>query len=326
MKVSIIIPIYNVEKYITRCINSVLNQTYRNLEIILIDDCTPDRSMEIAKQIVEDSNKSKDLEIKYISHPQNKGIAATRNTGMRNVSGKYFFFLDSDDEITPDCIESMVNLAIKYKGVDIIQGNIVDTNNNKVKEIKTVDTEYIEDKLLIKKMMFNDGTSTYSIPNVVWNKLIRTSLVIENNMWFKEGIVAEDVYWLIMYWKYINSIAFNLKKTYLYFNDNPSSITNEKIQRHRHFFSKMETFKDFIPTIDKNDTYIYRHYIRLLHHFSKVYRNDEQRDLYIKSYKETITSLLTFKELPYRVRFCLHYLLMPDFLVRIKIIDLILKS
>lgn len=326
MKVSIIIPIYNVEKYIARCINSVLNQTYRNLEIILIDDCTPDRSMEIAKQIVENSNKAKDLEIKYISHPQNKGIAATRNTGIRNVCGEYFFFLDSDDEITPDCIKSMVNLAIKYKGVDIIQGNIVDTNNNKVKEIKTIDTEYIEDKLLIKKMMFNDGTSTYSIPNVVWNKLIRTSLVIENNMWFKEGIVAEDVYWLIMYWKYINSIAFNLKKTYLYFNDNPSSITNEKIQRHRHFFSKMETFKDFIPTIDKNDTYIYRHYIRLLHHFGKVYRNDEKSDLYIKSYKETVTYLLTFKKLPYRVRFCLHYLLMPDFIVRIKIIDLILKS
>lgn len=326
MKISIIIPIYNVEKYIERCINSVLGQTYRNLELILINDCTPDQSMDIVKRIINNSEKSKDFEIKYISHTTNKGIAATRNTGMKNVSGEYFFFLDSDDEITPDCIESMVTLAQKYKGVDLIQGDIVYTNNNKIKGIRSVDSEYVADKSLIKKMMFNDGTCTYSIPNVVWNKLIRTSLVIENNMWFKEGIVAEDVYWLIMYWKYINSIAFNLKKTYLYFNDNPSSITNEKIQKHRHFFSKMETFKDFIPTIDKNDFYIYRHYIRLLHHFGKVYRNDEKSDLYIKSYKETVTYLLTFKKLPYRVRFCLHYLLMPDFLVRIKIIDLILKS
>lgn len=326
MIITIIIPIYKVEKYIERCINSVLNQTYRNIEVILINDCTPDKSMEIARNIIDNSEKSKDIVIKYINHENNKGIAATRNTGLRNVSGEYFFFLDSDDEITPDCIESMALLAEKYKGVDIVQGDIVDTNNSKIQSIESTDIEYTKDKSLIKKMMFNDGTCPYFIPNVVWNKLIRTSLVFECNMWFKEGMVAEDVYWLIMYWRNISSIAFNLNKTYLYYNDNPSSITNESIQRHRHFFSKMETFRDFIPTIDKNDMYIYHRFIRMLHNFGHVYRKyDDKGKQYIKEYKKTISYLLSFKDLPDRVKICLRYMLLPDFFVRIKVIDFLLR-
>lgn len=326
MKVSIIIPIYNVEQYIERCLMSTLTQTYRNLEILLVNDCTPDRSMDIAERIIANSEYSKDLDIKFISHPVNKGIAATRNTGMHNVTGEYFFFLDSDDEITPDCIESMVNIAQKYKGVDLIQGNIVETNNNKVKSIISPESEYITDTTLIKKMMFNDGTCKYSIPNVVWNKLIKTSMVTDNNMWFKEGIVAEDVYWLIMYWKYVSSIAFNANRTYYYYNDNPSSITNEAIQKHRHFFAKMETFKDFIPTIDKKDLYIYHRFVRMLHNFGHVYSKYENSQQYIKAYKETIYYLLSFKYFPSRVKICLRYLLLPDFFVRIKVIDFILRK
>lgn len=326
MKVSIIIPIYNVEKYIERSLMSALTQTYRNLEILLVNDCTPDNSMEIAERVIANSRYSKDLEIRFISHSVNKGIAATRNTGMRNVTGEYLFFLDSDDEITPDCIESMVKLAQRYKGVDIVQGNTVETNNDKIKDIISCEPEYIEDRSLIKKMMFNDGTCKYSIPNVVWNKLIKTSMVIGNNMWFKEGMVAEDVYWLLMYWKYVSSIAFNVTRTYYYYNDNPSSITNEAIQKHRHFFAKMETFKDFIPTIDKKDIYIYHRFVRMLHNFGHIYRNYENSEQYIKTYKETIYYLLSCEQLPFKVKLCLKYMLLPDFFVRIKVIDFVLKN
>lgn len=322
MKVSIIIPIYNVEKYIARCINSVLNQTYRNLEIILIDDCTPDRSMEIAKQIVENSNKAKDLEIKYISHPQNKGIAATRNTGMRNVSGEYFFFLDSDDEITPDCIESMVTLALKYKGVDIIQGDTLDTNNNKIRNLDFTNLpEYISDKSTIKKLLFNDGTLEYNIPNVVWNKLIRTALIKDNSMWFKEGIISEDVYWLIMYWRFVDSIVLTSQKTYYYYNDNPESITNESNKKKKYFISYMKILKDFIPTIEYDDIYIYRHFIKLLHNYG-IHTQSKQDQ---RMYRETILYIIKQNHLPFKVKLSLYYLLIPSFFVRIKIIDLIYK-
>lgn len=322
MNVSIIIPIYNVEKYIERCLMSALKQTYRNLEIILINDCTPDNSMEIAKEIISKSEYSKDLEVKFISHSVNKGIAATRNTGMRNVTGEYFFFLDSDDEITPDCIESMVKLAQKYEGVDIIQGDIVNINNNKIRKNNYTDfPEYISDKSTIKKLLFNDGTLEYNIPNVVWNKLIRTSLVKENSMWFREGIVSEDVYWLIMYWRYVSSIAFNSQKTYLYFNDNPESITNESNKRKKYFVSYMIILKEFIPTIEYNDNYIYQHFIKLLHNYGIHTQTIKDRQMY----KETIKYLLSQKHLPFKVKLSLYYLMLPRFFVRIKLIDLIYK-
>ena len=102
--VSIIIPIYNVEKYIVRCIDSVLNQTYRNIEVILVDDCTPDRSMDMAREYIEQSLLSEDLDFVYLKHDHNRGLSAARNTGMYAATGDYVYFLDSDDKITEDCI------------------------------------------------------------------------------------------------------------------------------------------------------------------------------------------------------------------------------
>ena len=105
MLISIIIPIYKVEPYIVRCIDSVLNQTYRELEVILVDDCSPDKSMTMARDYIEQSSLSKDLQFIYLRHEKNKGLSAARNTGINSATGKYVFFLDSDDEITPDCLE-----------------------------------------------------------------------------------------------------------------------------------------------------------------------------------------------------------------------------
>lgn len=321
MKVSIIIPIYNIEKYIARCINSVLNQTYRNLEIIFIDDCTPDRSMEIAKQIVKDSNKAKDLEIKYISHPQNKGIAATRNTGMRNVSGEYFFFLDSDDEITPDCIETLVNLANKYKGVDLIQGNTINTNNKKIKSLNLNDIpEYISDKNTLKKLIFNDGSITLSIPHVVWNKLIKTELIRKNNMYFKEGIIAEDVYWLLNYWSNFNSACLSSNPTYYYYNT-PNSITNSIGQKERALYSRLVTYSDLFPKLDSKDYYIFKDSLLYIHNsYSVMNKINLKNTSFFSFYKETLKKFLTLKNVPSRIKLGILYLLLPKQLIKRKIL------
>lgn len=325
MKVSIIIPIYKVEKYIERCINSVLNQTYRNLEVILINDCTPDKSMEIARNIIDNSEKSEDIEIKYINHENNKGIAATRNTGLRNVSGEYFFFLDSDDEITPDCIESMVLLAEKYKGVDMVHGNIVDTGNKKIKIIDRVDAEFVDDKYLIKKMMFNDGTCNYSIHNVVWNKLIKTSLIKKYKMYFKENIIAEDLYWLFNNWFYITSICFCLKQTYYYY-DIPNSITNSKGQKRRAIYARLITIKDLLNKLNKEDYYIFRNLTYSVHNglsiMRKLYPKDE--DFYVFFHK-TIIGMLRCTSVPLKIKIGLVYLLLPPFFVKKRILDLIIN-
>jgi glycosyltransferase involved in cell wall biosynthesis len=100
MKVSIIIPVYKVEAYIVRCIESVLRQTYRNLEVILVDDCTPDRSVELAKEYIEQSPLSKDLQFVYLKHDHNRGLSAARNTGMDAATGEYIYFLVPEGQVS----------------------------------------------------------------------------------------------------------------------------------------------------------------------------------------------------------------------------------
>ena len=108
IKVSIIIPIYNVEPYIERCIISVLNQSYKNIEIIIINDCTPDKSIELINKLLNNKYSSTE-NIHILNHEKNKGLSAARNTGIMNATGDYLYFLDSDDSITHDCIEVLVN-------------------------------------------------------------------------------------------------------------------------------------------------------------------------------------------------------------------------
>lgn len=107
-KVSIIIPIYNVEQYLAQCLDSVINQTYKNIEIICVNDCSLDNSFRIL-----DEYSKNDKRIKIINRENNGGLSAARNTGLDNASGKYIYFLDSDDWIDLDYIEKMLNAADK---------------------------------------------------------------------------------------------------------------------------------------------------------------------------------------------------------------------
>jgi len=109
--VSIIIPVYNVSEYIERCLNSVMMQNYKHIEIVIVNDCTPDNSIEKVKSFLDANTK---YPVRLIHHDENLGLSAARNTGVKSASGEYVYFLDSDDEITPDCIYKLVNLIEKY--------------------------------------------------------------------------------------------------------------------------------------------------------------------------------------------------------------------
>ena len=112
MKVSIIIPVYNVSKYIERCLKSALDQTWKDLEIILVDDCTPDDSMDIARSVLETSSRSNMVTI--LKHEKNRGLSAARNTGIRQAKGDYLYFLDSDDYLPVNSIELLADAAIRH--------------------------------------------------------------------------------------------------------------------------------------------------------------------------------------------------------------------
>lgn len=123
-KISVIIPVYNVEKYIKRCLDSVIRQEVGcyELECILVNDCSPDKSMQIARQIVD--NYKGNIHFLLLEHEVNKGQSASRNTGLRNVSGDFVFFIDSDDWIGDNCLSLLYGEVSKNPGVQVVMGNM----------------------------------------------------------------------------------------------------------------------------------------------------------------------------------------------------------
>lgn len=182
-KVSIIVPMYNVEDYLEDCVNSITNQTYRNLEIILVDDGSPDNSGKIADEFAK-----KDDRIKVL-HKENGGLSDARNAGMDIATGEYLMFVDSDDFLLPTACEVLVN-KIYEENADYVIANYTNCNDSgKLWEKPVFNTEkYKSFKLDIKD--YKD--SFYIMNSAVWNKLFRTSFVKGLNIKFRIGLPAED--------------------------------------------------------------------------------------------------------------------------------------
>ena len=213
--VSIIIPVYKVEPYIVRCINSVLQQTYRNLEVILVDDCTPDHSMELAKECIAQSPLSQDLSFVYLKHDKNRGLSAARNTGIDAATGEYIYFLDSDDWIIPECIELMTHGVIQYTNVDMVYAGA-----------KATTPEYnwmsIKNKEIVcyannPEWVMIEFCSKDNIPCTAWNKFIRRQLILDNHVRFVESAIHEDEIWNMDLSFVVKSIYICHTDTYHYF-------------------------------------------------------------------------------------------------------------
>lgn len=242
MKVSVIIPVYKVETYITYCINSVLNQTYQDLEVLFIDDCSPDKSMEIARKCISNyqtkCNISKDIKFVFLKHEYNRGLSAARNTGIEAATGDYLFFLDSDDEITDDCIDTLLREA-KEGDYDVVCGNFkIDGyvndywRNYQHKELRSHNNEIII-KHFIEQHVYM----------MAWNKLIRRELITSKSLYFKEGIIHEDELWSLLLTNQAISMSVISNVTYIYrVRDN--SIINAK-SKIKSFDSKVIILHEF---------------------------------------------------------------------------------
>lgn len=172
-KVSIIVPIYNVEKYLEKCIYSILNQTYQNIEILLVDDCSTDRSGEIARKI-----ELEDTKCKYIKREKNGGLSAARNTGIENATGEYLAFIDSDDWVSKHFIEHMLNLAQKEDD-DIIVCDYIMVTGEKQKTANSLD-RITNDSTLNEKIAY--------IRNHACTKLFKRDFWEKQNLMFPESI------------------------------------------------------------------------------------------------------------------------------------------
>lgn len=216
MKVTIIIPVYNVAAYIFRCLESVSHQTFQDLEVLFVDDCGTDDSMQIIKDYLV-SHRFPDYKI--ISHQKNGGLSAARNTGLRYATGNYVYFLDSDDVITTDCIQVLVD-ALRGGEYDFVQGcnEVVGMDDGK---------EY-ESIMLSEEAVIGNSEILHLYAKglwhmTAWNKLCKKRFLLDNNLFFDEGLLHEDVPWSFRLACKAKSMYIKSKKTYIYYI-RPSSI------------------------------------------------------------------------------------------------------
>lgn len=246
-KVSIIIPIYNVESYILECLQSVANQTIEDkLECILVDDCGTDNSVSVAEQFV--SSYCGNICFSLIHHKENRGLSAARNTGIKKARGKYLFFLDSDDTIMPYCLDMLFALAEKYQA-DMVQG-FYESDLSSIEHFENSRLpEFSQDKSLLKRALLNYDV----IPVMAQNRLILRNVIVDNNLYFKEGIIHEDNYWTFFLAKHIERMAICKEKVY-YYRSTPDSITNKVnvAKETLAFHTMIEDFSSHIDSFEKN--------------------------------------------------------------------------
>lgn len=242
-RISIIIPVYHVEDFIERCLLSVSKQTLTwGIECIIVDDCGGDHSIDIAEQFVNEYNG----DIKFIIYhrSENGGLSAARNSGIRIAQGDYIYFLDSDDEITPNCMELLYSKVEKYGDVDLVQGMMFE-NIEEMGGFSRYDfPEYTNNKSEIKSFLLKYAGDI--IP--AQTKLIKNDLIRENNLYFKEGIIHEDNYWTFFLAKHVTSMCFCKEHTY-YHRYNPNSITG-KINRDKEIEAYNVIINDLVHAID----------------------------------------------------------------------------
>ena len=235
IKISVVVPVYKVEKYLQDCIDSLLNQTFGSIEFIFVDDASPDRCGGIL-----DRNAAKHPDkIKVIHLPENRCLGGARNAGIAASQGEYIGFVDSDDMILPEMYEVLYN-SVTESGSDVsfiktsrisadkTYSEVLDNCRNKteftvyrpltdeMRRFNEIDDLKPEDKELLYVTHFTGG---------VWSGLWRKSLITDNNVFFPEHICFEDRYWCGLIITYLSRLRFVDSVQYLY-RENPDSIVN----------------------------------------------------------------------------------------------------
>lgn len=223
-KVSILVPVYNVEKYIEECIESLINQTYENLEIILVDDGSTDNS-----GIICDKYAEKDSRIKVI-HQENQGLATVRNVSVAAATGDYIGFVDSDDFVSPDMYSDMMSIAQENEA-DIVMCNLgyVDQNGNEIPNVRSA--KLISERILTGRQFVTELCKEYNSTYVVTvDKLYRRSLF--EGIRYPDGRINEDEAVIHRITHKCSKIVFT-PKAYYFYRQQPSSIMNNSVSAKR---------------------------------------------------------------------------------------------
>ena len=220
---SIIVPVYNVEKEIKKCLDSIKNQTYGDFEVLCVDDCGKDSSMDIVREY-----EQKDNRFKILTHEHNRGVSAARNTGLDNASGEYTMFVDSDDWLETNALEIIKNNFDKSKS-EVIVFNIYNCYPDGKKEIN--DTTNFKKANQTQVLLTENNLNTFI--GVVWNRAYKTSLINDNHIRFPEGMIIEDSDFTFKISMHLKSVFLIDDVLYNYLRNREGSYTTEDAVNNR---------------------------------------------------------------------------------------------
>lgn len=238
--VSVIIPCFNVEKYLEKCLNSVINQTQKNIEIICIDDASKDNTKKILEQY-----KHKDSRIKIVLRKHNGGLSCARNDGISIASGEYILFIDSDDYIDENMIKDMYEKA-KKRDVDIVRCNRYDVypkQNKKIEREPIFKTETYIEKKDFKQYIYTSMLKRNKLYPGIWMSMCKTSIIKENNLKFQEKlIVDEDQVFAIELFTIANSFLY-IPKPYCFYVKHGEGLSAKGVDLKKRFESRKNHVK-----------------------------------------------------------------------------------
>ena len=232
--ISVIIPLYNVERYVISSLKSAFNQTYKDIEYILVDDCSTDNTMQVVMNYID--NLKENVNIQIIHHEKNRGLSVARNTGLSKATGDYVYFMDSDDEITPDCIEKHYN-AIIGTNADFTVANV----ELKGKKRRSIHIKQIPRSVMFQRPLESYFSRMWSVS--AWNKLYKKDFLIRNSLIFQSGLLFEDILWSYFVAKYAEKLVLVESATYQYL------VRSNSITTHKNKAKKIDSLLFIIQTI-----------------------------------------------------------------------------
>lgn len=232
--ISIIIPIYNVESYLNRCLDSILYQSCKRFELILVNDGSTDNSADICKNYA-----CADSRINLINK-KNSGASSARNEGIKAASGKYILFIDGDDYIENSSLEKIINWLNENSGSDIVflkSVSVLPNGRFEKNDVYSRDDYYKKSHIDILSYFATHDP----LPVCVWNKLIKREVIAANSIYFTEGIICEDVDFCIRLYMHAKTYDYFDAMYYYYRKDRIGSVMN--VNTEKKYYSLLDIIK-----------------------------------------------------------------------------------
>lgn len=248
LKISILTPIYGVEKYIEQCARSLFEQSHASIEYIFVDDCTPDNSIGILQSLLKEYPE-RAQQVRIIHHDRNRGVGAARQTALMAATGDYLLFADSDDMLPEDAVEKLAGKA-DSSHADLIDGGYREWCEGKAGRLqKPFD---VSDKKLLKLLVCQN-----IITNRLWGRIYKRSLIMEHRIFFEEGInYAEDLFWNAQFMFYGKKVNID-DAVYYYRTDNENSYNHNISEKNLlSYFKSTRRLIDFFEQNDKKHQYL----------------------------------------------------------------------